>query len=84
MTLSKKIVVKDSGISGKGLYAVERIAKGEVCWAADPDEKEKYWVPIDKINSWPDDVRRLFMVNAYQVQPGVYSGAWDAVQQPRV
>ncbi len=30
MVMNKKIVVRDSGIAGKGLYVVEKIAKGEV------------------------------------------------------
>lgn len=28
--MNKKIVVRDSGIAGKGLYVVEKIFKGEV------------------------------------------------------
>ena len=75
MTLNKKIVLRESAISGKGLYAVERIPSGEVCWEADEDEEAKYWVPIETINSWAEDVRALFMKNAWQVKPGVYSGA---------
>jgi hypothetical protein len=34
MVLNKKIVVRDSGIAGKGLYVVEKINKGEVVRAA--------------------------------------------------
>ena len=30
MVMNKKIVVRDSGIAGKGLYVVEKITKGEV------------------------------------------------------
>jgi hypothetical protein len=143
MVMNKKIVVRDSGIAGKGLYVVEKIAKGEVvrpgvraaalahsnsalpaasrkraglprshlhpvvavsqqrttcarpqrrcglprrctrhrprhrtqCWEADADEKEKYWVSVEKIATWPEDVQKLFYNNAYQVEAGIYSGA---------
>jgi hypothetical protein len=36
---------------------------------------EKYWVPIEKIKTWPQEVQDKFFNNAYQVKPGIYSGA---------
>ena len=45
------------------------------CWEADADEKEKYWVSVEKIATWPEDVQKLFYNNAYQVEAGIYSGA---------
>jgi hypothetical protein len=45
------------------------------CWQADPDEVEKYWVKKEVADSWPEEVRKKFYNNAYQVKPGIYSGA---------
>lgn len=46
-------------------------------WEAEADE-EKYWYHIDVIKSWPEDVQKKFMYNAYQVKPDTYSGASGA------
>jgi len=74
MVLNSKVVVRDSGIAGKGLVATAPIAAGEVIWHADAGDAERYFFPKEVVESWPEDERKFFMNFAYVVSPGIWSG----------
>jgi hypothetical protein len=42
-------------------------------WAAEPDEKEKYWFTMEQINKFPEEERKRFFNFAYEVAEGVWS-----------
>ncbi len=44
-------------------------------WAAEPDEKEKYWFTMEQINKFPEADRKRFFNFAYEVAEGVWSSA---------
>jgi hypothetical protein len=74
--LHKAIVVKNSGIEGKGLFASEEIKAGEVIWRKDPGEARFH---IDVIRSWPKEKQEKFFWHAYQVDDEWYHGPEDGV-----
>lgn len=83
MVLSSKIEVRASGIAGHGLYAKERIAKGETIWTPDEDEQSRYWFTMDQIKTWPEDEQKHFFNNAYLVAPNTYSGVRFGVESDK-
>lgn len=69
--LHQAIIVQDSGIQGKGLFATEEIKAGEVTWQKDPDEARYH---IDVIKRWPKEKQEKFFRHAYQVGGEWYHG----------
>jgi hypothetical protein len=74
--LHEAIIVKNSGIQGKGLFASTDIRKGEIIWRRDPDEARFH---IDVIKSWPQEKQEKFFAHAYQVGDGHYHGPEDGI-----
>lgn len=69
--LHHAIVVKDSGIQGRGLFATEDIKAGEITWRQGPDEPRYH---LDTIRSWPSEKQEKFFRLAYQVGDEWYHG----------
>ena len=61
--LSDKIVVQNSGIAGRGTFARERIAAGEVTWRASPTTRI---VTRDEIVAMSAAERERFYEHAWQ------------------
>jgi len=72
--LHHAIVVKDSGIQGRGLFATENIKAGEITWWQGPDEPRYH---IDTIRRWPLEKQEKFFCLAYQVDEEWYHGPLD-------
>ena len=69
--LHHAIVVRDSGIQGRGLFATENITVGEKTWWQGPDEPRYH---IDTIRGWPLEKQEKFFRLAYQVGDEWYHG----------
>jgi len=69
--LHHAIVVKNSGIQGRGLFAMKNIKAGEITWWQGPDEPRYH---IDTIRSWPLEKQQKFFRLAYQVGDEWYHG----------
>lgn len=74
--LHPAIIVKDSGIQGKGLFATADIRAGEMTWQQGPDEQRYH---IDTIRGWPPEKQENFWRYAYQVGDGWYHGPESGV-----
>lgn len=72
--LHHAIVVKDSGIQGRGLFAAENIKAGEITWWQGPNEPRYH---IDTIRRWPLEKQEKFFRLAYQVDEECYHGPVD-------
>lgn len=81
MVLHKNVVRRPSSIAGDGLHATADIAKGEVIWEAEANEKDFYFT-LEQIRTWSEEDQRFFMNVAYQVAPGVYCGVPRGVTSP--
>lgn len=69
--LHSAIIVKDSGIQGKGLFATAEIKAGEVTWWQGQNAPRYH---IDTIRNWPLDKQESFFRLAYQVGDEWYHG----------
>ncbi len=69
--LHHAIVVKNSGIAGRGLFATEDIQAGEITWWQGPEEPRYH---IDTVRSWPLEKQKAFFQLAYQVGDEWYHG----------
>ena len=79
-SLSHKIcLARSSKRGGRGLFAKERIAKGEVVWRMTDTHSSKA-DPIDEVMAMPDDARKAFLHFAYCtfLQSIVYAGGWGS------
>ncbi|MDZ7290836.1 MAG: SET domain-containing protein-lysine N-methyltransferase [candidate division KSB1 bacterium] len=74
--LHHAIIVKNSGIQGKGLFASADIKAGEIIWRRDPDEVRFH---VDVIRSWPAEKQEKFGRYAYQVGEEWYHGPEDGI-----
>ena len=74
--LHPSIIIKNSGIQGKGLFASADIKAGEVTWRQGPDEKRYH---LDTIRSWPSEKQEKFWRYAYQVGDGWHHGPESGV-----
>ena len=74
MVLSAKVEVRGSAISGRGIFVIAPISKGEWVWKEDPDEELKYWKTAAQVAELSDEDHKYFLNFAYVVKPGVYSG----------
>lgn len=77
MVLNSKVVVKGSPVAGCGLFAVERVEKGETVWHAEEDER-KYWVDEATVSTWPREEQEKFYNFAYQIDECTWSGTLRA------
>ena len=83
--LSSKVIVRDSGIHGKGItllnynfkssgwYALEDIKKGEIIYTPHPNS-DKFDFHLSEILTWPKERRRKFFRISYQVDDEIYNG----------
>ena len=69
--LHHAIVVRNSGIEGRGLFAMEDIKAGEITWWQGPDEPRYH---IATVRSWPLEKQEAFFQLAYQVGDEWYHG----------
>jgi len=69
--LHPAIIVKDSGIQGKGLFATADIKAGEVTWQQGPNEPRYH---LDAIRRWSQEQQEKFFRLAYQVGDEFYHG----------
>lgn len=83
MVMSKKIVVRESAISGKGLYCIELIKAGEMVWEAEKGDEEKYYRTKEQIAKWSEEEQKQFMNFAYMVKPGLWSGVPPGVDSDK-
>jgi hypothetical protein len=72
--LHKAIVLQESAIQGKGLFAAEDLKAGEVTWRQDPDQSRYH---IGEIRNWPKEKQEKFFRLAYQVGEDWYHGPVD-------
>jgi len=72
--LHQAIILKESSIQGKGLFATEDIQAGEITWRQDPNQPRYH---LDTIRSWPKEKQEKFFRLAYQVGEEWYHGPVD-------
>eukprot|EP01104_Vermistella_antarctica_P017311 TRINITY_DN610_c0_g2_i1.p1 TRINITY_DN610_c0_g2~~TRINITY_DN610_c0_g2_i1.p1 ORF type:complete len:197 (-),score=43.54 TRINITY_DN610_c0_g2_i1:2-592(-) len=77
MVLHKSIVVRESAIAGKGLFAIGRIDVGELVWQGEDNEEELYWHTVEEISKMSKELQTQFYSRAYRVKEGVWSGVLD-------
>jgi SET domain-containing protein len=75
--LHPSIVIKDSGIQGKGLFAAADIKAGEVTWRQGPNEPRYH---VDTIRRWPQEQQEKFFRLAYQVGDDWYHGPVEGTE----
>jgi hypothetical protein len=59
-----------------GLFAVEKIYKGEICWEGILDENTLD-MTIDEVETWPTEDKEHFHHFAYQIGPNLMRGVQD-------
>jgi len=69
--LHEAIVLQESEIQGKGLFATTDIKAGEITWRQDPNQPRYH---LDTIRSWPREKQEKFFRLAYQVGEEWYHG----------
>jgi hypothetical protein len=69
--LHSAIIIKDSGIQGKGLFATADIKAGEETWRQEPDQPRYH---VDEVRRWPQEKQEKFFRLAYQVGNEWYHG----------
>jgi len=69
--LHEAIILKESGIEGKGLFATADIKAAEVTWRQDPNQPRYH---IDAIRRWPKEKQEKFFRLAYEVGENWYHG----------
>lgn len=65
------IQLKESPISGKGLFAVSFIREGEIIWRQDPHERH---YGLEEIQKWSLEKQKLFFSCSYQVGDNLFYG----------
>lgn len=80
--LNSKVELKQSGIQGLGIFAKAFIEEGEmVWWETVEEQRRRFIVTRQEIETWPEEKQRNFLKYAYQIDAGVYYGPREAVPQ---
>ena len=82
-SLHRKVEMKVSPISGRGLFARSLIRAGEVVWAERSDPHDELLLSWSQVEALTGDERTRFLNFAYQVGSDLFSGPPDDVSLMR-